>query len=79
MADFRFGESNSWNEIVVKQCFPLDEAACILNIPWPIACCEDKLMWRGNKDGRFSVKNCCNINIDIPNANDPGLWGICGT
>lgn len=35
----------------------------ILDIKWPTLICEDKLIWKGNSDGRFSVKNCFQLNF----------------
>lgn len=59
---------------MVNSSFLFEAASCILNFLWSSVCYEDKLMRWENKEGRFSVSSCYNINVVIPDANDPGLW-----
>lgn len=34
-------------------------------INWPTVVCEDKLIWMGNAEGKFSIKNCYLLNFAI--------------
>ncbi|XP_075499819.1 uncharacterized protein LOC142538372 [Primulina tabacum] len=49
--------TRTWNESMVRQCFPIREIDAILNIPLHRQGCDDIRFWSGSKNGNYSVKD----------------------
>ncbi|KAK2659441.1 hypothetical protein Ddye_005974 [Dipteronia dyeriana] len=59
--------SERWNEEMIRTCFMLDDAVCILSIPCSLVRRRDSLIWHFDKMGVFSVKSAyhhgCSVSV----------------
>lgn len=55
--DFKDPVLDDWNLSLLEDSFSEDPIKAILNITWPNTPREDKLLWKGNKSGAFSVED----------------------
>lgn len=74
VVDLSNREGVDWNEELIKSIFNEDDAKLILDIPWPITPCEDKILWCDNNSKGFSVKISYLIN-SIHSEETSELWG----
>lgn len=75
VAHFIDQDYRCWDRDLLRSTFPqsIYESICKLEL-LPIQT-EDKLLWVGNKDGRFSIKNCYEVCIMANNLVPPsGVW-----
>lgn len=67
-----------WNESVVRQVFSEDLAAKILNTPLFEQVQHDTLLWKAEKNGRYSVRSayrlCVNELVDLSHLHKLGYW-----
>lgn len=55
VANFKACGSNDWNEVLILETFEPDTPLVILTLKWPGTDCDDKLLWKKDKMGRFTV------------------------
>jgi len=60
-----------WNEPVVRQVFSEDLASKILNTPLFEQIQQDTLIWKAEKNGRYSVRSEL---VDLSHLHKPGYW-----
>lgn len=63
VANFKMQGTRSWAEELIKSFIFEDDAQPILAMKWPTVICEDKLLWVGNPEGKFTVRNCYLLNF----------------
>lgn len=71
--DLRFKDDTGWNEPVLRHLCNDEFVEAILKIPWLSGQEEDRLFWRGNNLGTFSMGNCYEINGNGGIANST-IW-----
>lgn len=68
----------SWNEPFVRQVFSEDLASKILNMPPFEQVQHDRMIWKAEKNGRYSVRSayllCVTKLIDLSHLHLPGYW-----
>jgi len=68
----------SWNEQVVRQVFSVDIASKILHTPLISQVEEDRIVWKGERHGHYSVRSayrlCVTELIDSSYLWHPGYW-----
>lgn len=55
--DLKDLEKNDWNIQLLNNLFEVEYVHVICNLKWPDVVYEDKLLWKGSKDGTFSVQS----------------------
>ena len=67
-----------WNVPVVRQVFSEDLASKILNTPLFEQVQHDTLIWKAEKNGRYSVRSayrlCVSELVDLSHLHKPGYW-----
>lgn len=68
----------SWNEKVIRQVFSVDIAEKILQTPLLGQVPEDCLIWKAERNGRYSVRSayrlCVTELVDSSHLQRPGFW-----
>ena len=68
----------SWNEPVVRQVFSEDLASKILNTPLFEQVQHNRMIWKAEKNGRYSVRSayrlCVTELVDLSHLHRPGYW-----
>lgn len=59
--ELRDSSNIAWNVDLIHSIFTEESTEAILRLEWPCFQCSDKIIWTGNKEGRFSVKSCYNM------------------
>lgn len=76
-------DNATWIEERVRRCFIEEDAISILSMPLSARMPPDKAIWKGTKDGKFSVKSAYHIateklstcGIDLPSTSSPPkIW-----
>ena len=72
-----------WNEPLIRHIFSHDIVAAILNTPLIFQVQQDKLIWKAERNGKYSVRSayrlCVEELIDTSHLRRPGYWsGIWG-
>lgn len=69
-----------WNSNLIHQLFSNAQAADILNTPLVLHIPADNLIWKGEKNGIYSVKSayrlCVQELIDVSHLRRPGNWNV---
>lgn len=71
VADF-IDERNQWKDDRIAQCFSKEVAEKILRVPLPRTAQQDKLIWRFDKDGKYSIKSGCQLAVKMKFLDSPG-------
>jgi len=58
-------ETKWWNISLIKSIFSEEEAKVITNIPLSPALSSDRLLWRGTKNGEFTVRSAYHLGREI--------------
>lgn len=58
-------DTDFWNVNLIKSNFPSSMDAEILQLPLPSRECEDKFVWKGTKDGKYSVKSGYHLTVTL--------------
>lgn len=70
--------SKCWNELNIQQVFSEKQAVMILNTPLYEQVQHDKLTWKVEKSGRYSVRSayrlCVTELVDLSHLHVPGFW-----
>jgi len=70
--------SKSWNEDIIHQIFDFDTAAQILQTPLFAQVADDRLIWKAERNGVYSVKSayhlCVEELVDTSHFGQPGFW-----
>lgn len=62
MIDLREEDGSAWKVELLRSLCTDDSVEAILKIPWPNNNEEDRLYWRGNNRGIFSIRECFALN-----------------
>ncbi|XP_061999224.1 uncharacterized protein LOC133716539 [Rosa rugosa] len=64
-------QAGLWNTSLIRRLFPLTEADAILSLPLSSRYVDDRVVWRLEKNGRFSVKTAYRFDFATSNARSP--------
>ncbi|KAH7529075.1 hypothetical protein FEM48_Zijuj05G0145700 [Ziziphus jujuba var. spinosa] len=56
--ELRDERTGLWKESEIRFFCTEESAEAILKVSWPHVECRDKLIWKGNEEGKFSVRSC---------------------
>ncbi|KAM5553802.1 hypothetical protein ABKV19_025832 [Rosa sericea] len=62
------GASGIWNASLIRSLFQVEEAEVILNIPLSSRAVSDRLVWKLERDGKFSVKSAYRLSFTNSNC-----------
>lgn len=74
VANLKDTDGLGWNKNLVDRIFPEETARYILNMVWPNFHCDDKLLWCGDKFGRFLVHSSYLVNTVQQEKDGLDLW-----
>ncbi|XP_061999168.1 uncharacterized protein LOC133716477 [Rosa rugosa] len=60
-----------WNVPLIRRLFPLAEAEAILRLPFRRRVVPDRVVWRLEKDGKFTVKTAYRFDFSSSNSRSP--------
>ncbi|XP_062021164.1 uncharacterized protein LOC133737669 [Rosa rugosa] len=64
-------QAGRWNELLIRQMFPMKEAEAILSIPISSRVVDDRVVWRMEKNGKFTVKSAYRQDFSMSNSRSP--------
>lgn len=71
-------ERKVWNESLIRQLFAVETVQTILNTPLHHQVERDKMIWKAEKNGHYSVRSAYRICVEEVISNDhlrkPGYW-----
>lgn len=63
VANLKVQGVDKWDAELINSLVIEEDAQAIMAISWPPVVCEDKLIWKGNLEGKFSIKSCYWLNF----------------